>query len=81
MQQFLPKAKTIMIIVLIQGSQSESVTFIERITHSLQTFLDLISLEKNMQLNAYEYVFNGFMRQNMLKCLAFFFKSYKLLLG
>ena len=54
--QFLPKAKTIMIIVLIQGSQSESVTFIERITHSLQTFLDLISLENNMQLNAYECI-------------------------
>ena len=67
--QFLPKAKTIMIIiVLIQGSQSGSVIFIARIPHSLRTLPDFISLENNMQLNA--YVFNGFMRQNMLKCLA-----------
>ena len=54
--QFLSKAKTIMIAVLVQGSQSDSVIFIERITHSLQTLPDFIILENNMQFNAYECI-------------------------
>ena len=54
--QFLSKAKTVMIIVLVQGSRSESVIFIEIITDSLQTLPNFIILENNMQFNAYEWI-------------------------